>query len=1188
MPRAQSSQTSPGRRKLSVSEQLASSNSTANAFLGTTRRPSWLVAGVTPAPTPRSQVVAHDAAAASVNSATATAADAASTVAPTSAPPKPTDTMPSAASALSTALSQNLLPSPAPSDEPSPIVSTVLDNSPQVTPTISNAAPPGPILTATAAVAVTSATTNASQGSTVTPANVASPQVNVAVSPPAMLPARTLEDARAASLHAIPSPGPGPAPVPTMAPSPASPMPQVQRPTCSPQSATTSRPSPRFPRQELPSQLPEQVQQPAVSRGNSGQSGQAMPTAAFTIQSTVHAPWPQTPISYTMFNQSLNTIANGIGGIASLSRELELPRVRLLMRACQTEDGFFLALHQLLCMWSVRHDDVCGILGDFSTEQVDECFEILDVIFRPNSEVRPALLRAFSVFPDNFRALMAGPCTYPQIFPKVVRFLSCLRMYWSGMCLQVVQRRYPLLVDELVGQLGCLSPIMQCVLFTTSRRRIGIPDSSYGAAMEQLFNEDQRYHQGGSATPYSTIAELEQQNSELIAIYHNVLQSFMSRGQSQASPTFPMQQTPQISRTPQTPQTPQTSFGPGGMARTYNQQQVLNQMQQAQPSSMTPQYPIASQAQQQQQTPQTQAHQMQAQGLQAQLLRAQFQAQQVQQAEQTQQAQPAYQVHFQHRQQMRLQSTQPNTAMHRQVHPTLPLMIPSQVTVSSQRRTPVSTPMESPRTWPRMSVQRAQAPVGTFQPAQATIQPRPQLVHINTQQILSARSQPSPQASTLFAPPGHSISRAEYPHDPLDKRALAIGLTEAHLKSPPRVLVDLDTGERLAGGVNQERFYQSVQHMAVGPVRTPVSHRIHRFAFQVTAEEYKLIAPKIVPDGELLPVVQHFDGSLRYRLRCCKVPHGDKELTEAEWTTQDTVWPLNIFINFNNYVVSVRRQVHNGKDLAAELTSMVCVGVNNLQVIIPEPSRRAVVPRAHILGVEMIKTESHTALLQRIYRDGMQPASTTLDEIKRRLTKPSGGGEDDNDDGLAVVQNDLSVDLADPFSTKIFDTPARGANCQHIECFDLANWLNTRPSNPAPTCQHRGRCNCSSRQPGQLHAEPTLPDKWRCPICSCDARPKSLRIDGFLVDVHAQLEKDGKLGQTKSILVAPNGTWTPVLREEDNIDDNDDDDELPTKRLRQRSTSVQVTARKVARTNSMSTATSHRKSNQPIEVIELD
>jgi hypothetical protein len=103
-----------------------------------------------------------------------------------------------------------------------------------------------------------------------------------------------------------------------------------------------------------------------------------------------------------------------------------------------------------------------------------------------------------------------------------------------------------------------------------------------------------------------------------------------------------------------------------------------------------------------------------------------------------------------------------------------------------------------------------------------------------------------------------------------------------------------------------------------------------------------------------------------------------------------------------------------------------------------------------------------------------------------------------------------------------------------MECFDLETWLNTRPIKQAIKNGQQFVCTSPKR------LELSDPDKWKCPICFGDARPRSLRINSFLLGVRRQLEEQNKL-ETKSILVGVDGTWRPVVEPTDDEDADSDD-----------------------------------------------
>jgi hypothetical protein len=342
-----------------------------------------------------------------------------------------------------------------------------------------------------------------------------------------------------------------------------------------------------------------------------------------------------------------------------------------------------------------------------------------------------------------------------------------------------------------------------------------------------------------------------------------------------------------------------------------------------------------------------------------------------------------------------------------------------------------------------------------------------------------------------------------------------MSLHQAHVRSPTRVIAKGET----------ERCYQAVKSLPLEPTPVAPKRTLYEFRFEVTEEQLALAATGSRISGSLLPVVEHCNGSLRWRIRCCKAPSSFEAPTQQEWVTLDTNWPSYIHMTLNHNVLEIRRHTHNGRDLPTEVTDFIVSGTNVLLIALHEAPGEP--SQSRLFAVEILETRSHSAVVDSIWSQGTTPEDETLNTIRKRLTSSI-------DDEVAFEAPDLSIDLADPFSSTIFKVPVRGVACTHMECFDLENWLNTRPAKTPVKCLHKpDRCDC--RNP----VEPSNPDKWRCPICSKDARPCSLRIDGFLLKVRRQLEEEGRL-HTKCLRVKAEGSWSVVLEEDD--DDASDDD----------------------------------------------
>ncbi|KAF5485997.1 Zinc finger MIZ domain-containing protein 1 [Colletotrichum fructicola] len=294
------------------------------------------------------------------------------------------------------------------------------------------------------------------------------------------------------------------------------------------------------------------------------------------------------------------------------------------------------------------------------------------------------------------------------------------------------------------------------------------------------------------------------------------------------------------------------------------------------------------------------------------------------------------------------------------------------------------------------------------------------------------------------------------------------------------------------------------------------------------------------PIGQQIPVSQYFNGSLRYRLRLCaiRLKQGQETVPEAAWAVAPTYWPDHISVVVNKKVMKIRRKQHNGQDQPVELTRHLCRGSNAISVsIAPQACARKAADTTYFMAVEVVETLNHQSIFNMVTLRGVIPVDSTRKLIQDRLKPP----QNDGDDELAVVGSDLSIDLADPFSSTIYEIPVRGAACTHLECFDLGNWLNSRPSKPMCT-SHGNSCNrpCGG---GELGPEPSLVDRWKCPVCDGDARPYSLMMDSFMAEVRKKLEADRKL-HTKTIFVAADGTWRPKV-EEAGDDEGDDAEGVP-------------------------------------------
>jgi hypothetical protein len=209
-----------------------------------------------------------------------------------------------------------------------------------------------------------------------------------------------------------------------------------------------------------------------------------------------------------------------VGGSQNLNNNLERPRFELLMEACDNQDIFYVVVHQIFCVWD--HDKSQLISSFFPTTDVlSAAFTILGQLIRDNQGMAPNHLRWFSAFPGPLDSLLATSEPYRRVLGDVVIFLRKLASQWDIFSRQCHSRHYPPLVHELANHLGILSPILHRVTFTATRRNLGIGDDP---AIEEIFSEDKRGYQEHSerykASRPPGQSEIIQRNNDLATRYY--------------------------------------------------------------------------------------------------------------------------------------------------------------------------------------------------------------------------------------------------------------------------------------------------------------------------------------------------------------------------------------------------------------------------------------------------------------------------------------------------------------------------------------------------------------------------------------------------------------------------------------------------------------------------------------------
>lgn len=882
------------------------------------------------------------------------------------------------------------------------------------------------------------------------------------------------------------------------------------------------------------------------------------------------------------------------GGLLNLNTGLERPRFQLLTEACNREDAFYVALHQVFCCWDVDRNQVTNISGYPNIQALQIAFRILGQLIRENDALAPNHKKWFAEFPSPLRHLLQSSEPYRRTVAEVGIFLSRLASDWGALSHECTTRGYPPLTDELVMRMGLLSPILQSVVFTASRRNLGIRDEEVGTRMEDLFRRDQQEHQAlaaryNTARP-PTAREAQERNralaSEYIILHNQLIQRRHSSAVAATGSRVPTPVVPSNDRTQ--PGTMNPSPVPRPQQTTnqnnwnQNMQSPVIPVNQQFPNSIPPRIQRASdmisnspllgnrppsvgaqrsytntpsptllqglsmhspvqqnfpspsggrsnaQVQPQQNgSPQLGVQQdgsyyhttitqpidptMQQRAqitAQQQQMMAQYQQQGNQQwvqnniiqhtsasmqqaAQQQQQLAQQQQVQQQHiQQELSRQVLNMNRAAQsrRDSHP----VANNQSRILSGNYT-VMTNGYRP--------QGAQTGLGLAGQISAAI---PAEISTYNQKHALQRS---------LVPPLHYM----HPQQPLNPDVTA--LHQAHIRSPRLVPAGLSSSS-----TSQEnpatRYYQTVRGFVLSPTRVSSSSPLSKFDFAIPAYDLTLTPSDTKHSNGQVATREFRQGTLQYRLRCVQAKRTDMKYTIADWVVTDTVWPESASLAINKHQLEIRRKNHHGKDLPIDITPLVRLtapnATNQITLSILK-GRTKMKDFNYFLAVEVIEILHHNQILDMVYQNRIS-ASYTLNKIKKSL---SGGTGDDDD--IAMVTSDLSIDLADPFTSKVFTTPVRGSSCLHRECFDLEVFLMTR--------------NSKAKRPEQ----PSMVDGWKCPLCGKDARPYSLQIDDFLISVRSKLEEEGKLEQVKAILMDASGKWRPKVEKRKATSGSDED-----------------------------------------------
>jgi len=240
-----------------------------------------------------------------------------------------------------------------------------------------------------------------------------------------------------------------------------------------------------IPQQPL-SASPAPGTQPVHSIGNLSNGSGPLPLQPYSA-STIGMNAP-------LLGRGQSYLATFDSAIAEMSTRIDLsnrPQLRLpwIRDACENNDLFFLLLNQLLCMWHLSKELLIPLGMDTTC---DAGFKVLELLFASNSDFPKELLAFLAGWPNSTYSLKAN-AELNQWVVNTGQFLPQLGRHWDRFRQLCIQRRCPPTAREITNAFKCPpSAILPRAIFTSLGRQTapGYPPEFHNAAY-QLFRVNQ-------------------------------------------------------------------------------------------------------------------------------------------------------------------------------------------------------------------------------------------------------------------------------------------------------------------------------------------------------------------------------------------------------------------------------------------------------------------------------------------------------------------------------------------------------------------------------------------------------------------------------------------------------------------------------------------------------------------------
>lgn len=803
--------------------------------------------------------------------------------------------------------------------------------------------------------------------------------------------------------------------------------------------------------------------------------------------------------------------------------QVEAPRLDLLLKACARSDHVYLLLHQMYC-----RDAELGPANTLFAPRFKKGLQALQHPLASNEAMSPDAVHWFAAFPGPLLTSAAREAVNPTAkmwFESAMNTLFALGKNWEELRDVCLRRKFPPLVGEMLFSLRVNSIVMQHVIFTTILRQL-IPERDACFAMhEEVFHQNQQAYMASGHLLQVTSTDPDK---DFISRHHAIRNAHTMHLLSPSRPSPDTtsrgnERDDQLRRVMAEPRV-------DSEARPEMQSPFYNTFSQAMSNSLEGSQPLTGQ----QASDHGPGLPQRGVGLSAQSFNS---------------ANDALRSYWgppfsgPNGQFFSGSSGQPasNVGWGNPPHisggggSTLPIGLPNAPHAGVLRSNAPSSSHGSlaGAAPPRMgSAGRRSLPnLSTG----AHVSHHPHQAPLPSPGIGSSRAQAMPynymqgRVSNVPRSAINPIRQASGPHNQSD------GVPLQASPNPRVPLPHFSTLVPAASMPQEDKYFQYVREIHTAQA---VSQRssFARCGIFLPPEEIAFLAKDQYNDQGVVVARMAPPGSVVYRIRCLKVGI-DADFTHPDWFVSDHYWPDCMTILLNEQNVDIRKKAQYGRDIPTDVTHLVKESWNHLTVALANERQ----PFRYIVGLETVEVTTITKIKVGI---------STTDEATARQRVLSRIAVQDPD--VEVIDPQISLDLTDPFTTTIFEIPARGKLCSHDQCFDLDIFLNTR-----------GIRN-------KTRNEPCSPDEFRCPICKGDVRPGNIIIDGFYASIRSKLQGMNRL-DARAVTLGLDGEWT--IKEEETGTAESGDGGRSTKRSRERTQGASVPG---------------SGANSPMAIIEID